>query len=156
MRPNLYDYLKVIAIALMIVDHIGYFLYPDIMELRMIGRWSFPLFFMLIGWNKSTRIGAGLIFCAVAVQGVLRGVSFFKGYDLRQLNILPAAILVKLLIGVLQSFSKWVVRKGTGVTKQAIDVYSYGLGTKVLDAMDTVPGVKTIKKTSLYYLLRIL
>ena len=156
MRPNLYDYLKVIAILLMIVDHIGYFLYPDMIELRVIWRWSFPLFFMLIGWNKSTRIGGGLIFCALAVQGVLRGVSYFKGYDLRQLNILPAVILVKLFIWVLQSFSKWVVRKGTGVTKQAIDIYSYGLGNKVLDAMDTVPGVKTIKKTTLYYLLRTL
>ena len=156
MRPNLYDYLKVIAILLMIVDHIGYFLYPDMIELRVIWRWSFPLFFMLIGWNKSTRIGFWLIFCALVVQGTLRGVSFFRGYDLRQLNILPVAILVKLLIGVIQSFSKWVVRKWTWVTKLAIDGYSFGLWTQVLDAMDAVPGVKKIKKATLYYLLRTL
>ena len=28
--PNLYDYLKVFAIIAMIIDHIGYYLYPEL------------------------------------------------------------------------------------------------------------------------------
>ena len=55
-RPNLYDYLKVYAICTMIGDHLGYFLFPEVIELRMIGRVAFPLFFLLIGRNESRRL----------------------------------------------------------------------------------------------------
>lgn len=97
-RPNLYDYLKVFAICLMIVDHIGFFLYPDIIELRAIWRLSFPLFFLLIGRNGSSRIHRSLIVCACIIQWSLRGLSIRKWYDLRQFNILPVAIAVKLIL----------------------------------------------------------
>ena len=43
-RPNLYDYLKIVAIFTMIIDHIGYFFAPEIIELRLIGRVAFPIF----------------------------------------------------------------------------------------------------------------
>ncbi len=36
--------IKLIAIACMIVDHVGVVLYPRMMELRLIGRIAFPLF----------------------------------------------------------------------------------------------------------------
>lgn len=97
-RPNLYDHLKLFAIATMIIDHIGYFLYPDIMELRMIWRRAFPVFFFLIGRNWSSRISYSLMFRACFIQWVLRWTSYFQWYDLRQLNILPVAILVKLFL----------------------------------------------------------
>jgi hypothetical protein len=40
--------LKLIAVILMVIDHIGYFLFPSNMILRIIGRLSFPLFAFLI------------------------------------------------------------------------------------------------------------
>jgi hypothetical protein len=97
-RPNLYDYLKLFAIVTMIIDHIGYFLYPDIMELRMIWRRAFPMFFFLIGRNWSSHIPHSLMFRACFIQWVLRWTSYLQWYDLRQLNILPVAILVKLFL----------------------------------------------------------
>lgn len=108
-RPNLYDYLKIFAIIAMIVDHIGYFLYPDVMELRMIGRWSFPVFFFLIGRNGSSRISHSLIFLACFIQWTLRWTSYFQWYNLRQLNILPIAVLVKLFLWYIHSYNKQVV-----------------------------------------------
>ena len=36
--------LKFLAAALMLVDHIGYLLFPQALFLRIIGRLSFPLF----------------------------------------------------------------------------------------------------------------
>lgn len=36
--------LKIIAMILMLVDHVGYILYPNIEVLRIIGRLSFPIF----------------------------------------------------------------------------------------------------------------
>jgi len=40
--------LKILAIFLMTIDHIGYVLFPDIVLLRIIGRLSFPIFVFLI------------------------------------------------------------------------------------------------------------
>jgi membrane protein implicated in regulation of membrane protease activity len=44
------DILKIIATVLMIIDHIGYFFYPDIPVFRVIGRWCVPIWFFLIGY----------------------------------------------------------------------------------------------------------
>ncbi|MBI9012754.1 MAG: hypothetical protein JEZ08_11035 [Clostridiales bacterium] len=46
-------YLKLLAVLLMVVDHIGFFLYPQYTILRIIGRLSFPIFGFLIanGYN---------------------------------------------------------------------------------------------------------
>lgn len=40
--------LKLLAVVLMVIDHIGFFLYPNIILLRIIGRLSFPIFAYLI------------------------------------------------------------------------------------------------------------
>lgn len=40
--------LKMLAVILMVVDHIGFFLFPDQIILRIIGRLSFPIFAYLI------------------------------------------------------------------------------------------------------------
>ncbi|MFA7284665.1 MAG: TraX family protein [Candidatus Absconditabacterales bacterium] len=109
-RPNIYDYLKVIAIITMIIDHMGYFLYPEELWYRTIGRIAFPLFFLLIGRNKSSKIAVSLIIAAVLVQGTLRFFSATQGYDFRQLNILPAAIITKLVLQYIPILTKHIAQ----------------------------------------------
>lgn len=50
------DILKLIAIITMLIDHIGKIFFPEIMELRIIGRVSFPIFAYLIalGYNRTS------------------------------------------------------------------------------------------------------
>ena len=36
--------LKLIALALMLVDHAGKMLFPGVLEMRMLGRMAFPLY----------------------------------------------------------------------------------------------------------------
>ncbi len=49
-------YLKWIAVILMIIDHIGFFLFPQYRILRIIGRLSFPIFaFLIANGYKYTR-----------------------------------------------------------------------------------------------------
>lgn len=68
--------LKIIAISSMTIDHIGYFLFPKIRILRILGRLAFPIFAFLTSVsmqyskNKIKHIcillGCGLVFSLVA------------------------------------------------------------------------------------------
>lgn len=48
--------LKVLAVLLMLVDHVGFVFFPNIATFRVIGRFSFPIFlFLLVQGEKYTR-----------------------------------------------------------------------------------------------------
>ncbi len=57
-----YDVLKTLAVFLMIVDHIGLFLYPDIEMLRAVGRLSAPIWLFLIGFARSRDVPFSWLF----------------------------------------------------------------------------------------------
>lgn len=86
-----YDFLKTIAVLLMIVDHIGYYFYPDNDVWRVIGRMCVPIWFFLVGFARSRDFGPLLwIGCAVLVfANYAVGLSFFP------LNILASIVLVR-------------------------------------------------------------
>ncbi|KPJ90082.1 MAG: hypothetical protein AMJ53_14895 [Gammaproteobacteria bacterium SG8_11] len=50
-QANSHDWLKAIAILLMVVDHTGVYFFPDEYLYRFVGRFSFPVFFFLIGYT---------------------------------------------------------------------------------------------------------
>lgn len=50
-QANSHDWLKAIAILLMVVDHIGVYFFPNEYLYRFVGRFSFPIFFFLIGYT---------------------------------------------------------------------------------------------------------
>ncbi|MCG6970574.1 MAG: conjugal transfer protein TraX [Gammaproteobacteria bacterium] len=50
-QANSHDWLKAIAILLMVVDHTGVYFFPDVYGYRFVGRFSFPVFFFLIGYT---------------------------------------------------------------------------------------------------------
>lgn len=68
LRPNFYDYLKVFAIITMIIDHIGYYLFPEYSVFRLIGRIAFPIFLFLVGFNQNYQWRRGILLSACIVQ----------------------------------------------------------------------------------------
>ena len=52
-RIHSYDVLVMFAISSMLVDHIGFFFYPDIEIFRVIGRLAAPLFLFLYGYGHN-------------------------------------------------------------------------------------------------------
>lgn len=64
---NSYDLLKLLALATMIVDHFGSYIYPDALWLRVVGRTAFPLFLFLVGYSGSWRLRMDLLLSALLI-----------------------------------------------------------------------------------------
>ena len=102
-RPNLYDYLKVFAIIAMIIDHIGYYLYPELEVFRWIGRFAFPIFLFLVGFNGKYTWSRKVFYSALIVQCVI----FYTGPGSFTLNILFSILLVRgILAHLVSKFQK--------------------------------------------------
>lgn len=105
LRPNLYDYLKILALLAMFIDHTGYFLFPEHMRMRAVGRIAFPLFLFLVWFNRSYRWRWSLWWCALGVQVVLR-IAYVWSFDVDpRINILLAIALVRVMLHAIQWWS---------------------------------------------------
>lgn len=105
-RPNLYDYLKVVAILTMIVDHLGYYLFPEVLELRLIGRVAFPIFLFLVGFNGSFRWRWELFWRGIGLWVITAGLSFSLGFGNTHANILITILLARMLMEFLEKKKK--------------------------------------------------
>ncbi len=88
------DLLKTLALITMLIDHVGFYFFPDIEMLRVIGRMSFPIWLFLVGFAKSRDIGPRLIIGCIIVQiaGVVAGMDFMP------LNILGSILIIRLTL----------------------------------------------------------
>ncbi|MCB9989546.1 MAG: hypothetical protein H6868_09495 [Rhodospirillales bacterium] len=89
-----YDFLKMFAVLLMIVDHVGYYFFPDDMWWRVAGRLCVPMWFFLIGYARSRDLGPKLWIGAL----VLAAFNPVAGIPIFPLNILATMICIRLLI----------------------------------------------------------
>ena len=93
-----YDLLKTFAIILMVIDHLGFFFFPHIEELRLIGRLSAPIWFFLIGYARTRKLELRLwIWGAVLLFG---GMWIRQGHGLLPLNILFDFLLIRAILEV--------------------------------------------------------
>ncbi len=105
LRPNLYDYLKIFAVCTMIIDHVGFFLFPHISWLRFVGRLSFPVFLFLVWFNWSYKRDWRLWFFWLVVQIPFVFV-YLKGYvNDHALNILLWIGFVRLFLFFFHRFA---------------------------------------------------
>ena len=77
------DYLKMIAIITMTIDHVGGLFYPEHVVLRIIGRIAFPIFgYLLILGTESTR-DVRAYFLRLLVFAAISQIPFFlvHGYE---------------------------------------------------------------------------
>lgn len=66
---NSHDLIKLMALTLMIIDHIGQFLFPEIIWFRLLGRGAMPLFFFLIGFHEKLHISVSLVLYGIILSG---------------------------------------------------------------------------------------
>ena len=85
------EFLKVIAIATMVVDHIYFILYPDIIILHIIGRLAFPLFAYLIMLGVESTKKPRKYMLTLLSFALISQIPYFLAFDIQpfeQLNIL--------------------------------------------------------------------
>lgn len=86
-----YDVLKTVGVILMILDHIGLYLYPDVEMLRVIGRLAAPIFLFLIGFARTRDLPFAWVFWVAADMMVSAAVGIAP-----RANILLTLLLVRL------------------------------------------------------------
>lgn len=91
---NTHDLLKVIAVALMIVDHLGVYIFDNNHPMRMLGRGAAPIFYFLIGYSGKLNCRPRLFVYAAILS--LSPVLFFN--KVFWINILFTFIAAHLLM----------------------------------------------------------
>jgi len=97
---NSHDLMKVLAIATMVVDHVGVHFTDENVWLRVVGRMAAPLFFFLVGYSGSYRFKPKLLYywlvLVVVIYVTRAGESTVD--RILPLNILLSFALIKLLL----------------------------------------------------------
>lgn len=105
-RPNLYDYLKVLALFTMIIDHLGYYLLPEVLRLRLIGRVAFPIFLFLVGFSGSYRWRRDIFTYGIILWVLGASIAYFLGFGTFWANILIVIVLARAVISILEQKKK--------------------------------------------------
>jgi len=95
-----FDILKTVIVLLMIIDHIGFYFFPDVDWFRAIGRICVPAWFFLIGYAHSRDLGHKLLIGAamLAIADLILLQSFFP------INILITILAVRLCLDYVMQF----------------------------------------------------
>ena len=98
--------LKIIALVTMTLDHIGAYLFPSVLWLRLVGRLAFPIFaYMIAEGSRHTR-SLGKYFATMAVFAfVVQGVDFLARGSL-YMSILVTFTLSISLVWLFQKAEK--------------------------------------------------
>lgn len=96
--PNTYDALKLLALAAMIIDHVGFYLFPTELWLRVLGRLAFPIFLFLVGYSRSTRFDQWLLIGGIAVWIN----TMLIGYHVLPLNILFSILVWRVVLHIMR------------------------------------------------------
>lgn len=99
-RPfNTWDALKLLALVLMVIDHIGYFFFPDQMVWRALGRGAAPIFLFLTGFAPNSPLKWDLVVMAT----LMVAINIVVGGAVLPLNILATILIGRLLVRALEA-----------------------------------------------------
>lgn len=95
-----FDILKSFAVALMIIDHVGWLLLPQIEWLRVAGRLCVPIWFFLIGYSYTREVP----WRWYAAGGILAVSSMIVGISPLPLSILFTMAIIRFVLEPVWAF----------------------------------------------------
>lgn len=91
--------LKILAMIAMTLDHVGAYLFPNVLWLRLIGRLAFPIYaFMIAEGCRYTRSPARYLGCLAGLAVVCQVVSFLAMGSLYQCIMVTFSLSVALIL----------------------------------------------------------
>jgi hypothetical protein len=105
--------MKLIALAAMTLDHLAAFQFPELIELRVIGRAAAPLFLFLVGYNGSYGFRWPLLIAALLVTA---GDGLLGGHWYPQ-NILWSILLGRMALALIERrhVAPWALLLGCAI-----------------------------------------
>ena len=120
-----YDWLKTLAVLLMVVDHIGYYFFPDDNWWRVVGRLCVPLWFFLIGYARSRDLDKRVLIGGL----ILTLADFAAGHYFIPVNILFSMLIIRMIIDPLMDFCS---RGVEALAFTSLFILSFGLLSMML------------------------
>ena len=95
------DFIKTFAVICMIIDHIGFYFFPDVLWFRAVGRLGgVPIWFFLIGYANSRHIPNSWLIGAL----ILAVMDLFLFSQVFAMNVLVTIVLLRLGIDHIMNF----------------------------------------------------
>lgn len=109
-----YDLLKAFAVIIMIVDHIGWYFFPEHLWWRAVGRIGFPIWFFLVGHSMGRDLPPKLLWGAgiLAVGNVLAGMPFFPMNALVTIALIRVFIDKVMKVALARQLYLWLISVG--------------------------------------------
>jgi TraX protein len=128
--------IKLLAAVLMLIDHIGAVFFPNIILFRVIGRFSFPLFILLlIEGEKYTRNFEQYCF-RLFLLGILSQPIYQLLFNVDRWNILFTLLLGLVCLRLVRVFPRWQLffwLAGAAIAQFSnLEYQAYGVGAIAL------------------------
>lgn len=118
--------LKILAALLMLIDHIGVMLYPNVTLLRIIGRSSFPVFSFCVAEGCVYTKHKRKYFLGIFLLGILCQLVFYFVQKSTDFGILITFSISILLCYLLEIVKKTVFSAEKGVIVKGLSVVVFG------------------------------
>ena len=103
------NFIKLIAIITMTIDHIGYVIFPDILIFRIIGRIEFPLFVysMMIGYFRTKDLSKYIV--RLLIIGIISQLPYSLLFNVYRPNVMFTLIFTLLYYYTLDKKKWWIM-----------------------------------------------
>lgn len=103
------NFIKLIAIITMTIDHIGYVFFPDILIFRIIGRIAFPLFVysMMIGYFRTKDLSKYIV--RLLIIGIISQFPYSLLFNVYRPNVMFTLIFTLLYYYTLDKKKWWIM-----------------------------------------------
>jgi|GEM_PF-134692 len=126
-------FLKWFALITMTIDHIGHFIFPDLIELRIVGRLAFPIFAYLFALSYRYTSNQKKLLFQISVTAVLTQILLYLSGVKELVNIFFLFVLAFGAFKAFETSKMWLVVLIAFVAEfLTIDYGLYGIFTLVL------------------------